>query len=310
MKNTLICSLIVISTITSFCASGATTTNPNLNLTANQKKFTPAQKNAAITEKSTPKSKKTPDPNGGSWYISWGYNLDYWSNSNIHVAQPGFNNNFTVHQVRAGDDPGWTSGLFNESLMGPQYNIRIGHFVDPSHKWAIEFSFDHAKYNTNIGQVAPVTGTINGQPINADETLTSNYFYYALHNGANLFMINAARFKPFYTIPHTHMKLTAVGKFGVGVVVVHPENTIMGNTVDVGQKTFSNAYRGCNGWWQMGGWTTGLEGGFRLSLIKGLYLEITNKEAYLDLNNIQVYAGRADQTLWLNESIFNLGWQF
>lgn len=256
------------------------------------------------------KQKKETKPKNKSWYVSWGYNNDNWSNSDITVVQSSLGNAFTVHNVSAGDCPGWNTGLFNKSLMGPQYNIRIGHYFTPAHKWGIELSFDHAKYNTNLNQVALVTGQVNGQPINQNEVLTSQYFYYALHNGANLLMVNLVRRKPVIEFPKADLQLAAIGKLGGGVMLPHPENTIMGNTVDVGQKTFSNAFGLHHGWWQFGGWVVGAEAGMQLLFHQTVYVELTDKEAFITLNNIQVYDGVASQNMWLNEVIGNVGVMF
>ncbi|MCX7121113.1 MAG: hypothetical protein NTZ67_04985 [Gammaproteobacteria bacterium] len=242
-----------------------------------------------------------------SWYFSWGYNKDYWSNSDIHISQPGLNNNFTIHGVTAGDYPGWNTGIFNKDMMSPQYNIRIGHFINTAHTWGIEINFDHAKYNTNPYQVANVTGTINGQPINQNKVLTPQYFSYALHNGANELMLNLVRRKPMISFGRAMFQLVAIGKVGAGVMIPHPESTIMGNNSNVGPKAWGNYFGWDHGWWQMGGWTAGAEVGAQLVFRQAAYLELTDKEAFASLSHIQVYDGTASQNLWLNEVILNLG---
>ena len=274
--------------------------NQNLNL--DQK----SEKSASKTVLSTEKNQK----DNRSWYVSWGYNKDYWSNSDIRISQPSLGNAFTVHNVTAGDCPGWNTGIFNKSLMGPQYNIRIGHYLNPKHTWGVELSFDHTKYNTNLYQVAHITGKINNQIVDENQMLTPQYFYYALHNGANLLMVNLVRRQPFLNMFRTNLQFAVLGKFGGGVVLPHPENTIMGNTVDVGPKSFSNAFGIHHGWWQFGGWTTGVELGLQMLVHHRVYVELTDKEAYLTLSNIQVFDGTASQSMWLNEVIANLGVQF
>lgn len=245
-----------------------------------------------------------------SWYVSWGYNKDYWSDSDISISQPSLNNNFTVHDVHAGDSPGWDTGIFNKNIMAAQYNIRIGYFFNPTRTWGIELSFDHTKYNTNFNQVAHISGIINGQPVNQNSVLTANYFYYAMHNGANNLMLNLVRRKPMLTIPKAMLQLVGIGKMGMGVMLPHPENTIFGHHVDVGPKTWSNCFGWDHGWWQMGGWTAGVELGLQLVYHKRVYLEFTDKEAYASLSEIQVYQGDARQTVWLNEMIGSLGVMF
>lgn len=245
-----------------------------------------------------------------NWYFSWGYNKDYWSNSDIHISQPGLRSDFVVNNVAASDDPGWTNGLFNTDLMSPQYNIRLGRYLNKAQTWAVELNFDHTKYNTNYNQIVYVNGVVNGAPYAGNYALTKDYFSYMLHNGFNNLMLNVVRRKEFAHIPKTNMKLYGIAKVGAGVLLPHPMNTIMGNTVNVGPKAWGNYFGARNGWWQLGGWTTGVELGLQLSLYKTIYAEITNKEAYNSLSDIQVYQGRADQTVWLNETIFSLGTAF
>ncbi|HLB56454.1 MAG TPA: hypothetical protein VJK30_03900 [Coxiellaceae bacterium] len=256
------------------------------------------------------KQKKESKPKNKSWYVSWGYNSDNWSNSDITIIQPDLHNAFTIYNVSAGDCPGWTTGLFNKSLMGPQYNIRIGHYFTAAHTWGVELSFDHTKYNTNLNQVARVSGEVNGVPFNQNEVLTSQYFNYKLHNGANLLMVNLVRRKTVAQSSRALFQLAAIGKFGGGVMLPHPENTIMGNTVDVGSKTWSNAFGLHHGWWQFGGWVVGAEAGMQLLVHRSVYVELTDKEAFITLNNIQVYDGVASQSMWLNEVIGNVGVMF
>ena len=247
------------------------------------------------------------DTSSGSWYFSWGYNKDYWSNSDIHISQPGLNNKFTVYDVSAGDFPGWNTGIFNKDLMSPQYNIRIGHFINRAHTWGVELSFDHTKYNTDLNQNATLAGVVNGQLVTQNSTLTKNYFYYALHNGANELMLNLVRREPLIDLPRANMQLVAIGKVGAGVMVPHPENTIFGQQSDVGPKAWGNYFGWNHGWWQLGGWTAGVEVGGQLVFHKRVYLELTDKEAYTNLSGIQVYQGSASQAMWLNEVILSLG---
>jgi len=245
-----------------------------------------------------------------SFYVSWGYNKDYWTNSDIHISQPALNNNFVVNDVHAGDYPGWNTGIFNKDLMSPQYNIRFGYFFNPARTWGIELSFDHTKYNTNLNQVARISGMINGQTVIQNSVLTSNYFYYALHNGANNLMLNLVRRKTMVTMPTAKLQLVGIGKAGMGVMLPHPENTIFEQTVNVGPKAWNNYFGWNHGWWQMGGWTAGFELGMQLVFRKRVYLEFTDKEAYVNLSDIQVYQGQASQTMWLNEMIGSFGVMF
>jgi hypothetical protein len=240
----------------------------------------------------------------GEWYFSWGFSRESWAPANIHVSQPSQGNNFTIFDVRGRDDPSWSS------LFGAQYNIRIGRFVDESRTLAVEFSLDHTKYTSVLGQTARIAGTVAGRPTDANYRLDESFFSYNLHNGANHVMINLAKRVPLIGQTNESFSVAAIAKAGVGLMVPHAENTIMGHDNDVGKKDFGNLIGIHRGWWQVNGWTTGIEAGFRVVLVKPLYLEITDKIAFAGLGDVPVYQGTARHNLWMNEIILSVGITF
>ena len=237
----------------------------------------------------------------GEWYFSWGYSRESWAPANISVSQPSQGNNFTIYGVRATDDPSWGS------LFSAQYNIRIGRFVDEERTLAVELNFDHTKYTSVVGQTAHIAGTIAGRPTDANFQLDDQFFSYKLHNGANHLMVNLFKRVPLIGETNESFSIAAIAKVGVGVMVPHSENVIMGNANDVGKKEFNNLIGFNRGWWQLNGVTTGVECGFRMVLVKPLYIELTDKIAYARLGNIPVYQGTARQNLWMNEIILSMG---
>ena len=244
----------------------------------------------------------------GEWYFSWGYNRDYWQPSDIHISQKALGNDFTIHNVGAEDFPQWNTGIFNKELTEPQFNIRIGHFFDKEKTWGLEFNYDHTKYSTYIDQYARVTGTINGNYVDSTQLLTYDYFHYNLHNGANHVMLNIVKRIPLLLDPNETFSLAAIAKAGAGVMLPHSENKVLGNTNYVGSKEWGNLIGVKNGWWQLNGWTVGVEAGFRFVVCSPIYIEFTDKEAYASLVNIPVYQGVADQNLWMNELTFSVGY--
>lgn len=249
-----------------------------------------------------------------TWYFSWGYSRQWYAPSDIHVSQPSLGNDFTVHQAAATDFPSSiadTLAISSEgpNLTGPQENIRIGMFLNPEQTFAIEFALDHSKYNTNLGQTARVTGTINGQPVNTDMVLDSQNFDYQLHNGLNHLMVNAVWLRHLYGPEKQAGALQLVSKVGVGILVPHADNTILGKQNQVGPK---NQKICCSSgdWWQLNGWTAGVEVGFRYFIFKPMYLELTTKGAYGALKGVPVYNGTADQEIWMLETVLSAGFLF
>ena len=120
------------------------------------------------------------------WYFSWGFSRQQYAPSDIHVSQPDLGNDFTIHQATASDFPSsfqdTITSTLKLNLTDPQQNVRIGKFLNPEKTFAVEFSYDHSKYNTDSYQTAQITGTKNNVPQNGPVVLTPQDFSYALHN--------------------------------------------------------------------------------------------------------------------------------
>ncbi len=240
----------------------------------------------------------------GEWYFSWGASRQTWSPTNIHISQPSLGNSFAIYGVRGVDDGTWTS------LFGGQYNVRFGRFIDEARTLAVELNFDHTKYATVIGQSARVAGTINGKPTDSTVRLDEQFLTYKMHNGANHIMVNLVKRVPLIGQPNESWSVAAIGKFGFGIMLPHSENIVMGKSNDVGNKEFGNLFGTKRGWWQLDGWTTGIEVGFRFGLTKHLYLELTDKVAYASFSDIPVFQGTARNNIWMNEVVLSLGVTF
>jgi hypothetical protein len=240
----------------------------------------------------------------GEWYFAWGYNRSSYSKSDIHVSQSSLGNDFTVHSVEATD---FSQNILGNSIFTPQFNARVGYFFSEHPEWGLEFSLDHTKLSSAIGQTQQISGTLHGQPVDFQQTLDSQTFKYNLHNGFNHLIFSLIRRKNLTGEYDQNLSLTLLLKMGAGVVIPHADNTIFGNASDVGPKTLGNAIGFSNGWWQLKGWTAGAEVGLRLNLLKPIFFEVLDKLAYTSMSGIPVYLGRANQSLWMNEWAFILG---
>lgn len=248
-----------------------------------------------------------------NWYFSWGYSRQQYAPSDIHVSQPSQGNDFTVHQAAASDYPTSVSDTFNSLLnfdfTNPQENIRIGKFMNPEKTFAIEFSLDHSKYNTDLNQTANVTGTIANKSVNENRVLDEQTFNYALHNGLNHLMINAVWLTHLHGPEQQPGDLQLISRAGGGILLPHAENTIFGMHNQVGPKN-TNVCCGSGDWWQINGWTAGVEVGLRYTVYKTIYLELTQKFAYGALRGVPVYQGTADQNIWMSEQVLSTGFLF
>lgn len=250
----------------------------------------------------------------GNWYFSWGYSRQQYAPSDIHVTQSSLGNNFTVHKAAASDYPSTIKGaiesLLTLNVTSPQENIRVGKFMNQEKDFAIEFSLDHSKYNTNFGQTVKVTGVKDGKPVSGDVVLTPESFKYNLHNGLNHVMMNGVWFHHLYGPQRQPGDLQLISRAGAGVLLPHAENTIDGNSNQVGPKTKNICCTASNDWWQLNGWTAGVEVGLRYTVYRSVYLELTTKHAYGVLRGVPVYKGTADQKIWMNEQVLSAGFLF
>jgi hypothetical protein len=241
----------------------------------------------------------------GEWYFTWGYDKEFWAPSDVHVSQGALGNNFTIYGVHGQDDPG-----LNTDPFGPQYNIRVGRFINDERTIAVELNFDHTKFTSNTGESAHVVGTIGGLPVNGYFPLGYPFFSEELHNGANHLMINGVYRLPLIGQTNETLSVAAIAKAGFGIMLPHTTDTILGITNNVGPKSLGNAIGLTNGWWQLNGWTTGAEVGFRVVLYKPVYLEVTDKIAYARLSDLPAYLGTMQQSLWMNEIVVGLGFTY
>lgn len=230
----------------------------------------------------------------GEFYFSWGYNKEWYTRSNVHVSQPELGNNYTMRRVTAHDRPGWDDGLFSKAITIPQYNYRIGYFFNDKHDLGIEINFDHTKYIITDGKDINIKGTLNGKGVDSTINFSEgNGFFYYLNNGANFLLINIVKRWHFYTDKSNNIKIDALGKFGVGPVIPHVENSFFG---DKNEPHF-----------QIGGWNTGVEGALRSTFFRHVYLEFSGKLDYARYSGLRIYKGRAKQAFGTAEIILSLG---
>jgi len=252
--------------------------------------------------------------NEGNWYFSWGYSRQQYAPSDIHVTQPDIGSDFVVHKARASDFPSspedTISSLFNLDLTNPQENIRIGKFLNLEKTFAVELSIDHSKYNVDLGQTVAVTGTVKNAAYNKDMVVTSDNFGYNLHNGLNHVMVNAVWLRHLRGPEKQPGDLQLISRVGAGLLIPHADNTIFSNANEVGPKNTNVCCFSSTDWWQINGWTAGVEVGLRYRVYKTMYLELTAKGAYGVLRGVPVYKGTADQTIWMSEQVLSTGFLF
>jgi hypothetical protein len=229
----------------------------------------------------------------GQAYLSWGYNKEWYTMSDIHVKQQSLGNDYTFQAVLGKDKPGWMRdqhNVFQQPITIPQYNYRLGYWFKDN--WAFEINFDHTKYQVEQQQLLHLKGTYNNAAVDTYFINRGN-LQWQLNNGANFFLFNLVH---RYQVPKMQFKnfnASLLFKGGVGFMVPHVENTILGN---------SNKPH-----FQFGGFDMGIEAALRLTFFKYAYLEYCNKAVYAQYFGLKIYEGKARQAFACYEMVANIG---
>jgi hypothetical protein len=231
---------------------------------------------------------------GREFFVSWGYNGDSFTKSDLHISQPSLGNDFTLLDVRARDSKGWTS-LFSHSLTVPQYNVRFGVFFNE--KWGLELAHDHIKWIVREDQQVSMTGTLNGAPVNTQVTLAPEVLRYQLNNGANPLFVNLIRRIRLAGKPGHTGDLAFLAKAGGGFANPHTENAVFDQPNEKGFQFFQ-------------GWNLDAVAAVRLHLLKRLYFEFEEKLVYARYFGLNVDRGKARHSIKASEFTFSFGMAF
>ncbi|MGC4104501.1 hypothetical protein [Ferruginibacter sp.] len=202
-------------------------------------------------------------------YLQWGYNAESYTKSNIHFKMSN-GNNFVLHNAVAHDKGDFDAIYKKPSQISiPQYNYRIGFYLNASHSKAIELNFDHAKYVVTDGQTVRVTGVIDGVQVNGDSVLNPDTFLHLEHtDGANWLHINYVQQKILLlTASKSRPLLTTVWKAGAGINIPRTDFTWRGERL--------------NNNFHIAGYNIGAEAGLRLYMMRRIFFECTGKTGFV-----------------------------
>ncbi len=227
-------------------------------------------------------------------YGQWGYNRDRYSRSDIRFIKGGAYD-FTIQGARAHDKPDFT-GFWETPLdiTIPQNSFRIGFYLDAARTRAIELNFDHAKYVMEKGQRAHLTGTISGEPVDADTVIDPWFVSFEHTNGANFYAFDYVSQHPLWQ-GRKRTIATAVWKAGGGFAMPKSDITLMGIQLD-------NRYH-------IAGYLLAAEVGARFYFSRRLFAEATLKGGWANFADVlTVEGGRASHRFWFGEVLGLVGY--
>ncbi len=206
-------------------------------------------------------------------YIQWGYNTEWYTKSNIHFKMSN-GNDFTLHNAKAHDKPDLDAIAKKPLEVSiPQYNYRVGFYLNKKQSRAIELNFDHPKYVVTQGQTVHVTGTIDKIAVNGDSVLDYQSFLHLEHtDGANWFHINYVQQHSLLNTKKSHRQLiNFIWKVGAGINIPRTDFTWRGDRL--------------NNKFHIAGYNFGAEAGARIYPFKRIFLEFTSKSGYVKYVN-------------------------
>ncbi len=233
----------------------------------------------------------------GKFYISYGYNLDWFTKSDIHLKDKSTDNyDFTLHAAKAEDRPGFDD-MFSGDITIPQYSYRFGYFFGNRGQWAVEINYDHVKYVMLNYQRVHLTGEIHGESFDKDTLVVEEFVMYEHTNGANYMMFNGVARKDFIHAKNELHWLSGIAKAGAGIVLPRSDTNIMGHRR--------------NDQYHVAGYVAGIDLGLRYDFLKHFYFETSGKFAFANYTNVYLYKdGRAHQHWFSFEYVFTIGFQF
>jgi hypothetical protein len=232
-----------------------------------------------------------------SWYFAAGYNLDWYSKSDIHFKNTeGPHYNFTLHDLNAKDRPG-LKGIFHQNITIPQYAFRFGVYFNDKHNLGIEINYDHAKYIIYNNQHVRLTGTIESTYYDIDTLITPRMLTYEHSNGANFCLVNLIKRWNVWQHQDYRFALHAVAKYGIGFVFPRSDVTLFGvNRNDT---------------YHVAGYVTGIDAGLRFNFFRNFFIDTSVKGCFANYNKVFLPGdGIAKQHFFAYEYILTAGLQF
>lgn len=182
------------------------------------------------TSQTTPEPK--PEVKGGEFFIYWGWNRSAYTTSEIRFT--GEQYDFTLHDVVAKDRQskfGIDPYLNPPRMTIPQYNLRIGYYLNAHHQ--VSIGTDHMKYVVQQNQVVGIDGEISeaNNPFAASYSdkrinLSPDFLLFEHTDGLNYANVEWRYTQRF--LERKKIFLEAQAGAGLGILLPRTNTTLMG----------------------------------------------------------------------------------
>lgn len=236
-------------------------------------------------------------------YVQWGYNVEWYTKSNLHFKMSN-GDKFTVHNVKAHQRTNFSSIITHPiDITVPQYNLRIGFYVNSKKTKGFEANYDHTKYVVTDFQTAHVTGNLDGKKIDSNVVLDPATFLHFEHtDGANFIHFNYFEQYNLLKSKKTDRPIiNFIWKAGIGFNVPKTDFTWRGDRL--------------NNQFHIAGYNASGETGIRIYPTKKLFFETTIKSGYVRYinalaNTTTSKGNRASHGFGYFEAISTFGYDF
>jgi len=221
----------------------------------------------------------------GGFYIYWGWNFGWYSNSDITFK--GDNFDFTLDEVVANDrqSPFNINTYFNPTTITiPQYNFRIGYFI--SDHYNVSFGIDHMKYVMQADQVVKIsglidsTGTVYDGIYNNDElTLSKDFLRFEHTDGLNYINVEFRRFDEIINLNKVRINLTE----GIGIGALYPKT----NTTLFDNATYDEFH--------LAGYGISAVVGLNVTFYKYFFIQSEFKGGFINMPDIRITMNESDK---------------
>lgn len=227
----------------------------------------------------------------GSIYLTWGYHLNAYSKSTLHLKDFNSDNyDFTLYDAKARDQPDMHH-LLRTPISVPQYVFRLGYFLNNKKDLGIEFSWDHLKYIVKDNQTMHLKGWIRENYYDLDTLVTPDLVHIEHTNGNNYAMLSIVKRSTFFAPPNKSHKLSGLFTAGAGVLIPKTDSRVLGNHND--------------GPFRYSGIVFAASASLRYEFFKYFYVEPSIKGAFADYTNAKVYLqGRVRQCFFSVQYVF------
>ncbi|NML19849.1 hypothetical protein HHL16_03140 [Pseudoflavitalea sp. G-6-1-2] len=232
-------------------------------------------------------------------YLQWGYNTEWYTNSTLHFkgAVNGVPHDFKAYNAK-GVDQNDLDAILKKPLQIsiPQYNYRVGFYLNKEKTKAIELNFDHTKYIVKDNQRLRIKGTIGDKAFDQDTTVGHDGLFRFEHtNGANFYHINYVQFWPMNRTNRKAGYFVPMIKLGAGFMIPKTDVMISGKRLD-------NKFH-------LAGYMASVEGGAKYYIFRKFFVEATAKTGWANYTNaLTVDGGKASHSFGYFELIGTIGY--